>query len=487
MPARRPTPGVGPAHDSDVLPQTAGSAMLPPMNDFWIRNATLVTSAGIREADVRVVDETVTEVTDPRRAHGDDDDHVDASGLWLLPGGVDVHTHFGMPLRRGLSSLGWRESSMAALLGGTTTVVDFANPDRDEPIPDAVARWQAAASPDCLCDFGLHATVSAVDDDRLDELKELVDAGIPTFKGFLAYKDRLMLRPDELQRLMERVRTVGGRLLLHAEDGELNARREEDLRREQTTEPCHHPLAHPAESEIAATAVALDAARATGCPLTIVHLSTAGALALIDQARSEGLDIRTEVCIQHLFRNDDQYRAGEDAALTAIMSPPLRPEADALALRTALTEGRLDWIATDHCEFALAAKQSAAGGGFAAVPNGTGGVGERLIVTYSLGVVAGLLTPERWIDLCCTTPAAAAGLGHRKGDVRPGLDADLVLFDPQAVDTRLPFHGAASLWTGTDWRGAVRHVWLRGHQVVESGQLDCESPPGRYLRRIAPV
>lgn len=454
------------------------------MNDFWIRNATLVSPTGRRNADIRVIDESIAEVADRGNAPAGVDDHVDATGLWLLPGGVDVHTHFGMPLRRGLASRGWLESSTAALLGGTTTVVDFANPDRDEPIPDAVARWQAAASQECLCDYALHATVSAVDDERLDELAELIEGGIPTFKGFLAYKGRLMLEPEELRLLMTRVHQLKGRLLLHAEDGELNARCEEELRQAGRTEPRHHPLAHPAESEIAATATALDLARATGCPLTIVHLSTAGSLALIDAARTDGVDVNAEVCIQHLFRTDAWYERGIDEALNAVMSPPLRSDADAEALRTAVADGRLDWLATDHCEFPLEIKRSAAVDGFPAVPNGAAGVGERLIVAFTLGVESGLISPERWVDLCCEAPAAAMGLGHCKGRIAPGMDADLVLFDPRASDTHLPVHGTHSLWTGSEWQGAVRHVWVRGHQVVESGQLDPEAPTGRFIRRF---
>ena len=408
---------------------------------------------------------------------------VEAAGLWLLPGGVDPHVHFGMPLRDGIASRGWADSSRAAVLGGTTTVVDFANPEPCEPLPRAVARWQAAARDTCLCDLALHVTVTDDRDERLAEIAALAGGGLPTFKAFLAYKGRLMLRPEQMRRVMAAVRDAGGRLLLHAEDGELNAAVERRLLDTGRIGPEWHPAAHPPESEIAAMGTGLELAAETGCPLTIVHLSTAGGLARIRAARQAGRDVRAEVTIQHLLLTDDWYRAGFDQALAAILSPPLRSAADTAALRAALTDGGVDWIATDHCEFSLAIKCREAAGGFPAVPNGAAGVGERLLVTYTELVVPGHLSPAAWVNLCCTAPARFAGLGDRKGRLAPGLDADLVLFDPEAAGTRLPVNADHSLWAGDHWRGAVRHVWRRGTALVRDGRLVPAAEPGRFLER----
>ena len=408
---------------------------------------------------------------------------VEAHGLWLLPGGVDPHVHFGMPLRDGIASRGWRDSSAAALLGGTTTVVDFANPEPGEPLPAAVQRWRTAAAPDCLCDYALHVTVIDATDARLAEIAALAAAGLPTFKAFLAYKGRLMLEPERMRRVMAAVRDAGGRLLVHAEDGELNAARERRLLDTGRIGPEWHPAAHPPESETAAVATALELAADTGCPLTVVHLSTAGGLARILAARAEGRDVLTEVTIQHLLLTEHWYRAGFDQALAAIMSPPLRTAADNAALLAGLQSGDIGWITTDHCEFPLAVKRQAAAAGFPAVPNGAAGVGERLLVTYTELVVPGHLSPADWVRLCCEAPARHAGLGDRKGRVAPGLDADLVLFDPDAVGTRLPINADHSLWAGDRWRGAVRHVWRRGEQVVRDGRLVPGVGVGRFLER----
>lgn len=452
---------------------------------FWIRNATVINGDVRREADVRIEDGLIAAVADRADAEfapaGPDD--CDGAGLWLIPGGVDPHTHCGMPLDGGARSLGWRDSSAAALLGGTTTIVDFANPERGEPIAAAVERWREAAAGRCLCDWGLHATISDAAPERLAEIPSLVEAGIPTFKAFLAYKDRLMLTPDELAAVMAAVRDAGGRLLLHAEMGETNAACEKTLLDTGRIAPQWHPAAHPPESEIEAVETALELARRTGCPLTVVHVSTAGALRAISAARDGGLDVAAEACIHHLYRDESEYRKGYDVAVRAILSPPLRPASDCAALRAAMAEGDIAWIATDHCEFPAEVKLAAARRGFAAVPNGAGGVGERLQVVYGESVATGEITPEQWVRLCCEAPAELAGLGGRKGRIETGYDADLVLFDPDAEDMTLPVGGGDSLWAGSAWRGAVRRVWLRGRDMVKSGLISHSEPSGAFLAR----
>ena len=452
---------------------------------FWIRNALVLNGDGRDWADVRVEDGRIRAVVDlagdtPAPVGPDD---CDGSGLWLLPGGVDVHTHFGMPLASGARSLGWRDSSTAALLGGTTTIIDFANPDRGEPIADAVSRWRDAAAGRCLCDWGLHATVSDASPERLAEIPALVAAGIPTFKAFLAYKNRLMLTPEELAALMTAVHDAGARLLLHAEMGETNAVCEQALIDTGRIAAHWHPAAHPAESEIEAVRKAIDIAGRTGCPLSVVHVSTAGALAEITAARAAGLAVTAEACLHHLYRDEFEYQRGFDAALTAVLSPPLRSASDTAALRLAIAAGDVSHIATDHCEFPLQVKREAARDGFAAIPNGAGGVGERLIVVYSESVKTGGITPEQWVRLCCESPAELMGLGGRKGRIEPGYDADLVLFDPEAIGTVLPRIESASLWAGSDWRGEVRDVWLRGEPAVTDGIIAQDAGTGKFLER----
>jgi len=459
-----------------------------------IQGGKILTADGPAPADV-VVEGPVIVAIEPPRAGPAESGDVDASGLWVLPGGVDAHTHFGMPLAGGLTSLGWRESSTAALLGGTTTVIDFANPDRGEALAAAVSRWRAMADGRVLCDYGLHVTVAEASTARLAEVPDLVAGGVPTFKGFLAYKDRLMLAPAELAALMSAVAAAGGLLLVHAEDGELNAQLEAELLAAGRTGPRWHPDAHPVESEVRAAEQALDLARQAGCPLLVVHMSAAGTLAALRRARGDreegGPAALGEVCLHHLFADDGAYRTDDLRALAAICSPPLRPAGHGAALLAGLADGAIDLLSTDHCEFALATKAAAAAGGFAQVPNGCGGVGERLVLSHTLAVCEGRLDPWRWQQVFAENPAALMGLEHRKGRLAPGLDADVVLFDPQARYTWQPAPGSdreGSLWDGREVVGRVTDVWLRGARVVQGGALCGDQPGGLFLpRRLGPA
>lgn len=459
-----------------------------------IQGGKILTAGGPVPADIVVEGAVIVAVESPRAGPVEPGD-VDAGGQWVLPGGVDAHTHCGMPLAGGLTSLGWRESSAAALLGGTTTVIDFANPDRGESLAAAVARWRAQADGRALCDYGLHVTVVEASAARLAEVPALVAGGVPTFKGFLAYKDRLMLAPAEMAALMATVAAAGGLLLVHAEDGELNAQLEAELLAAGRTAPRWHPEAHLVESEVRAAELALDLARQAACPLLVVHMSAAGTLAALRRARGDREDggpaALGEVCLHHLFADDAAYRADDERALAAVCSPPLRPAGHGAALLAGLADGAVDLLSTDHCEFALAAKARAAEAGFTNVPNGCGGVGERLVLSHTLAVCEGRLDPWRWQQVFAERPAAVMGLGDRKGRLAPGLDADLVLFDPEARYAWQPAPGSdreGSLWDGREVVGRVTDVWLRGARVVQGGALCGDQPGGLFLpRRLDPA
>lgn len=453
-----------------------------------ITGGNIISDQGPVRADLRVAGSRIEAILDPGQADGAEP-VVDATGLWVLPGGVDVHTHFGMPLSGSTTSLGWRESSSAALLGGTTTVIDFANPAVGQPLPEIVAQWRARADGATLCDYGLHVTVTDVSDERLAEIPGLVERGLATFKGFLAYKGRLMLTRQEMNKLMVAVGQAGAMLLVHAEDGEMNAAAEEALVNTGRTGPTWHPAAHPETSEEKAVAEILDLAAATDCPLTIVHMSLERSLELLMAARNDRparSRLIGEVCLHHLFADSSLYEAGHEAALAAICSPPLRAAGHGPRLLEGLVAGDIDFLSTDHCEFCLAEKAAAAAGGFPKVPNGCGGVGERMVVSHTLAVVPGKMTPTRWQEVTCSRPAELMGLKGRKGRLAPGYDADIVLFDPTDQYRWTPLgesDRAGSLWSGLPVTGRVRDVWLRGRQVVTGGRITLDQPGGEFLPR----
>jgi len=455
-----------------------------------IQGGHIITPAGLVRADVRVSDGLIGAVG-IGLDHAVGEDVVDATGRWVLPGAVDVHTHFGMPLGNGLSSLSWADSSGAAVLGGTTTVIDFANPEVGEPLSSAVSRWRARADGHTLCDYGLHVTVTDVSAERLAEIPVLLAQGLPTFKGFLAYKGRLMLEAAEMKTLMTAVCEAGGMLLVHAEDGEMNAQAEQILIDTGRTAPNWHPLAHPAASELKAVAEVLAMAADTSCPLTVVHMSLAESLDLLRQARrkqesTNATSLIGEVCLHHLFADEGLYEAGHEAALAAICSPPLRPQENGPELLAGLAAGDLDFLSTDHCEFCLAEKSRAAAAGFHRVPNGCGGVGERLVLSHTLAVATGQLSLQRWQEVLCSRPAEAMGLAGRKGRLAAGHDADIVLFDPAARYRWQPLgqsDPAASIFAGLPVQGRVTDVWLRGQRVVGEARLVPNQSSGEFLPR----
>jgi dihydropyrimidinase len=455
---------------------------------MFIINGNILTGDGPCRADLELEGGRIKALHAPLDQVPNDSPCLDAAGHWLLPGGVDAHTHFGMPLGGGVCSLGWRESAEAALLGGTTTIVDFANPMPGESLAAAVARWQGMAEGKVLCDYGLHCTVVDTAPERLEEIPGLVRQGVPTFKGFLAYKDRLMLDAGQMARLMAAVRSAGGLLLVHAEDGEMNAVAQDVLLNAGRIGPRYHPLAHAEKSEIKAVAEVLELAVQTGCPLEIVHMSLARSVELLAEARARHpeLTLLGEVCLHHLLADASLYESGHEPALAATCSPPLRKSESCLALREALVRGEFDLLSTDHCEFPLAVKLKQAGGGFHQVPNGCGGVGERLVHSYSRLVVLGRLEAHRWQELVAEQPARFMGLGGRKGKLAPGYDADIVVFDPEARYRWQPLGQSdvpGSLWAGQEVQGAVRDVFLRGRQVVAAGRLVLEQPGGVFLPR----
>jgi len=459
-----------------------------------LQGGTLVTPRGLLEADLDLQGGRILAVR-PRgadQAMPEPTDIIDAAGCWVLPGAIDAHTHFGMPLGGGIASLGWRPSSEAALLGGTTTVVDFANPALGQPLAAALEQWQEAAAHDCLCDHAFHITVVDTAAERLAEIPGLVAQGLPTFKGFLAYKGRLMLEPERMKELMHAVRDAGGLLLVHAEDGQMNAEAEEILRHSGRIGPRWHPLAHPPASEVKAVEEACTMALETDCPLLVVHMSLAAGLERLEAARHRRdraggtTPLLGEVCLHHLLADESLYEAGHTPALGAICSPPLRAAANHHPLQRGLADGRLDLLSTDHCEFDLNTKAAGAHEGFYRVPNGCGGVAERLVLSYTRLVAGGVMFPERWVEVCCETPARVAGLGHRKGRLEAGLDADVVVFDPEPEYRWQPLGASdrtGSIWAGRPARGLVRDVWLRGHRVVAGARLVAEQPGGLFLPR----
>ena len=454
----------------------------------------MVTATGSRIADVAVDGGRIV-IIEPDLAGlaAGADQVIDAAGLLVLPGAVDVHTHTRVATDARPDR--FFQDSVAAAFGGTTTFLSFNNPGTgsspaaERSLLTGVREWRAATDGDSAVDYGLSLAISGRADDPLSELPATIDAGIATSKAFMVFDFRL---PDE--RLFEAMRVMarhGGMLQVHCEDPVLlDAAIAGALQRGDVL-PRYHATSRPPYVEAVATARALAFARATDAPVHIVHLTSAAALEEVQRAKAAGVRVTAETCPHYLLLSEERYEDPDPVSCARfLVAPPLRPTADRDALWAGLADGSLDMIATDHVPDRLGVEKAEAARGvpFNEISNGVPGIETLLTTIHSEGVATGRLTLERMVDLVATTPAARFGLAS-KGAIAVGRDADIVLFDPTVQRTLR----AADLHHSSDYTpyerldvtGAIRDVFVRGETVVRSGAFVGRRGHGKYIERTA--
>ncbi|HET8681221.1 MAG TPA: dihydropyrimidinase [Micromonosporaceae bacterium] len=452
-----------------------------------VAGGTVVTASDAFRADVLVDGERVAAVgaLDGVRP----DRVIDATARYVVPGGVDAHTHLELVTPNGVACDDFATGTAAAAWGGTTTVVDYAGHDRGEPLLAGLERWRAKAEGRAHVDYGLHMMVKEVNDQVLADLGKLVDAGVTSVKLFMAYPGVYMVDDGAIYRALCRARELGCLVALHAENGPVIQTLIARHLAQGGTAPVFHARSRPPVLEGEATSRAITLAALAGAPVYIAHLSAAEALASVRQARDAGLRVYAETCPQYLFLNeDDLLRPGADGA-RYVCSPPLRPPGHQEELWKGLRRGDLDVVATDHCPFTTVQKQRGAGD-FTRIPNGLPGVEDRLTLVFQ-AVLDGRLSLTRWVEVVSTAPAKLFGLYPRKGTVAPGCDADLVVFDPGAERTISArshhMNVDYSCYEGLRVRGVPDVVMQRGQILVEHGAFHGRPGAGQYLSRTAPV
>jgi len=456
------------------------------VGEILIRGGTVVTADGRRRADVLCREGQVAAVGEGLAA-GTEAEVVDAGGCFVMPGGVDPHTHMQLPTMGTVVADDFLSGSAAALAGGTTTLLDFVGPERGEPPLEALARWRGWAVRAAV-DHGLHMTVSWWGERFAAEMAPLVrEQGVTSFKFFLAYKGGLMLSDEEIVAGFLRCRELGALPQVHAENGELIAHLQQKLLAEGVTGPVGHARSRPPQLEGEATLRAITMAEVVDVPLYVVHVSAAQAAEHIGAARRRGVRVVGETLPGFLAIDDSVYESPDfDRAAGHVMSPPYRPKGHQEALWRAIAEGALTTTGTDHCCFTKEQKRLGQER-FTRIPNGCGGVEDRLHVLWHLGVNAGRLTPERFVALTSTEAARAFHLWPRKGSLQPGADADVIVLDPARTRTlsartqrqRTDF----SVWEGLEVRGTVIHTVAGGRHVLADGDLRAEPGAGRFLAR----
>jgi dihydropyrimidinase len=459
------------------------------VTDLLVRGGTVVTAVGSRRADVAVDDGRISAIdADLGGLAAAAREVVDADGLLVLPGCIDVHTHTRVASDAEPDRF-FRDSAAAAF-GGTTTFLAFNNPGTGSSpaahrsILAGIREFRAATAGDSAVDFGLSPAILGAMDDPVSELTAMVEAGVPTAKAFMVFDFRL---PDA--RLFEALRVLGGAggmLEVHCEDPVLVDAAVAGAVGRGEIGPGFHALTRSTEAEAVATHRAMAFARAADAPVYVVHLSCAVALEEVRRAKASGVRAFAETCPHYLAETSAHYAGADDECIRYLISPPLRLAADEESLWAGLTEGTLDVVATDHVPDRLAVEKRLPAEPFPQISNGAPGIETLLAIAWSEGVAAGRLTPERLVDLLATTPAQLFGLGS-KGAIEVGRDADLVLFDPSARRTlrAADLHHASDYtpYEGREVTGAVRSVFVRGRAVVREGSFVGERGFGRFMER----
>lgn len=457
------------------------------MSGILVRAGTIVSDGRSFAADILIAGGTIVAVEKKIAATAAPGRVIDAAGCLVFPGGVDPHVHLELETANGASSDDFASGSRAALAGGTTTILDFVTPRRGESLLAALAARRAAASRS-VCDFGLHMSVTAWDAKRLPELEACcLREGILSVKTYLAYKETIGLDDGEFLAVLDAARRLNFLAMVHAESGEMVSYLQEKLLAQGKNTAASHPLSRPPDVEGDAVRRALLMARLAGVPLYVVHVSTRQGIEAVGAARQAGQTAIAETCPQYLLLDESLYQGDPGSAAAFVVSPPLRAAEHQAALWEALASGVVQTLASDHCPFLQAQKSRFAASDFTRIPGGVGGIEYRLALLYTFGVLPGKLSLARFVDLVSTRAAKIFGLYPRKGTIRAGSDADLVVWDPEIKSTV----SAARQWQRCDHtvyeglrlHGGPRLVIRGGTPVVEDGRIAADPGPGAYLAR----
>jgi dihydropyrimidinase len=448
-----------------------------------ISGGTVVTAEREFAGDVLIQGETIAAVG--RIERPDDCAVVDASGCFVLPGLIDNHTHLSMPFMGMMSADDYDSGTKAAAAGGVTCLVDFAIQREPDALESALSEWQGRAYGAAHVDYGFHMAITNASEQVLEEMGTMTEAGVASFKLFMAYKGELMARDDALMACMERARDLGALTMVHAENGDvidLLVRRALD---DGNSSAVNHALTRPEYVEAEATGRAARIAENVGAPLFVVHVTCAAAAAEIEAAQQRGAPVSGETCFQYLVHDIDDLRRPGVEGCRYICSPPLRDGANHEPLWKYLRRGVLESVSTDHCPFDD--EQKARGlDDFSLVPNGLALIQHRLTKLWDEGVVAGRMTRPQLVDQTSTTIARRFGL-DTKGSLTPGLDADIVILDPNAPRD----YGVANSFMNVDYdlyegetaSSSVRHTFSRGTLVYDRGEILTSPGHGRFVRR----
>ncbi len=452
-----------------------------------ITNGTIVNASDIYRGDVYVEHEAVTAIGTHLSMQADRT--LDATGRYVIPGGIDCHTHLDMPFGGTTSADDFESGTIAAAFGGTTSIVDFAIQYKGQTLHHAWEAWMKKADGKAAIDYGFHMIITELSDQVEGEMDALVRQGVTSFKLFMAYPGVFMLDDASIFRAMLRTGKNGGTICMHAENGGVIDVLVKNALAEGKTAPKYHALTRPARAEGEATHRAIALAEMADVPVYIVHLSAPEALEMVTEARDRGLPAYAETCPQYLFLSYDNYEEPGFEGAKYVMSPPLRPREAQDTLWRGLAFNDLQAISTDHCPFCMKEQKVLGQNDFSKIPNGAPGIETRMSLVYDGGVRQGRISLNRWVDLTSTSPAKIFGLFPRKGTIAPGSDADIVIFNPETKTTlsakTLHMKVDYNPYEGREVQGVSETVISRGKVIVENGEFVGRAGGGAFLKRSA--
>ena len=456
-----------------------------------IRGGTVVTAVDTVVADVLVDGETIVGVvsgdTDIAQTFSENAEVIDASGCYVVPGGIDAHTHFENTNWPGAPVLDTFETgTIASAFGGTTTIIDFCWAEADVRILDGYEQYHELAAGNCATDYAFHCMLTNVDEQTPKEMDMLVDEGVTSFKMFTAYPGRAYSTDAQILTMMLQAAENGSIIQMHAENGiAIDVLRDQAAERGDT-DPIWHGLTRPASLEAEAVHRSIVLSEVAGCPLYIVHLSSADALAEVVAARDRGLNVFAETCPQYLFLDLSDLERPNFEGSKYVCSPPLRPKEHQAELWRGLRMNDLQTVATDHCPFCWSQKELGRDD-FRQIPNGLPTVEHRVELMYHGAVAEGRMSLNRWVDMCSTAPAKLFGLFPKKGTIAPGSDADIVIFNPEGRHTISAethhMNVDYSCYEGIEVAGQVEAALLRGKLIIDGDKYLGTKGDGSYLKR----
>jgi dihydropyrimidinase len=448
-----------------------------------ITNGQIITATDNYKADIFIDGETITTIG--AKLEMDADVTIDASGKYVIPGGIDPHTHMELPFGGTTAADDFRTGTIAAAHGGTTSIIDFAVQYKGESLLQGVDNWRKKAEGKCAIDYGFHLITTELEDKQIEEMYTVMDEGVTSFKMFMAYPGVFLVDDATIFRAMSAAGSRGGLICMHAENGIVINEIIKHALAKGHTAPKYHALTRPTVAEAEGVHRAIAIAEMAESPVYIVHLSCADALNQVREARDRGIPAFAETCPQYLFLSIDDY--GEDFnGAKYVMTPPLREKWNQAELWKGLKMDDLQVISTDHCPFCMKEQKELGKDDFTKIPNGAPGVEHRVSLIYN-GVVENRISVNRFVELTSTAAAKMFGLFPRKGTIAIGSDADIVIFDPnkdQTISVKTHHMNVDySAYEGKTIKGVVETVLSRGSVVIDKGEFKGKSGDGQFLKR----